>query len=65
MKAHHFISIATTYVIPLLIIILSYARLLSHITANQKNLVSFSIIVAVFILVNVYLKRAIRYQGRD
>lgn len=38
-KTHQFISIATTYVIPLLIISLSYARLISHLTKNQKNLV--------------------------
>lgn len=42
MKTHRFISIATTYVIPLLIIILSYARLISHLTKNQKSLAKFN-----------------------
>ncbi|RNA11054.1 kiSS-1 receptor [Brachionus plicatilis] len=38
----HVISIATTYVIPLLIIILSYTRLLSHLSKNQRRLAKFN-----------------------
>ena len=37
----NFISIGTTYIIPLLIIILSYTRLLSHLSANQRRLARF------------------------
>ncbi len=36
-----FVSIATTYVIPLVIIIISYAKLISHLSKNQKRLVNF------------------------
>nr|QVK45768.1 G protein-coupled receptor [Proales similis] len=39
----NFVSIATTYVIPLTIIIVSYARLLSHIRSSQKQLANFNI----------------------
>ncbi|CAF1096430.1 unnamed protein product [Brachionus calyciflorus] len=38
----HIVSIATTYVIPLLVIVLSYTRLLSHLSKNQRRLAKFS-----------------------
>jgi hypothetical protein len=35
----NFVSIGSTYIIPLLVIVLSYGRLLSHLSANQRRLV--------------------------